>query len=351
MASEIGTGCIPAGSRPTMTTVPPRTAPLMADASPWWFPEDSTTTSASTASIASASSAFRTSSAPTARAISSGRSCMSTATIRARAGALEDGHRQGPDGAAADDQRRLASHLSGPRDGVPGDGGRFRQGSGPQLQPRRQRPEHPGRQCGVAAERTVGVRVTGRAAQVGAAGGKVRPVFRVPGGAGTRGGRVHRDGGAGPGSRAVRRGLDHGSDDLVAQHHGRLEHGLPRRAMHPVMQVRAADPAEGHFDKRFIGSRHRYRHVLDPQVARRVGHHRCGPCREHCCAAHQTTTVIPPSTKIVCPLTKFDPSEASHTAGPARSWTVPHRWAGVRPRIHELKASSSTRFWVISVWM
>ena len=64
----------------------------------------------------------------------------------AGAGAFEDGDGQGPDGAAADHQRRLSRHVPGARHGVPGDAGRFRQGRGPQLQPRRQRPEHPGRQ-------------------------------------------------------------------------------------------------------------------------------------------------------------------------------------------------------------
>jgi len=34
MASETGTGCGPEGSRPTITTRPPRTAPLIAEARP-----------------------------------------------------------------------------------------------------------------------------------------------------------------------------------------------------------------------------------------------------------------------------------------------------------------------------
>jgi len=37
--------------------------------------------------------------------------------------------------------------------------------------------------------------------------------------------------------------------------------------------------------------------------------------------------------------------------GPTRSSGVPHRAAGVRPTIQSLNRWSSTRLWVISVWI
>ena len=65
--------------------------------------------------------------------------------------------------------------------------------------------------------------------------------------------------------------------------------------------------------------------------------------------AAQTTTVIPPSTKIVWPLTKSEAGEASQTAGPTRSAVVPQRAAGVRPTTQAVKSASSTSACVISV--
>ena len=58
MTSESGAGCSPVGSSPSMTTLPPRVAPRMADSSPKRLPEHSTTTSASTAAMLSESLAF-----------------------------------------------------------------------------------------------------------------------------------------------------------------------------------------------------------------------------------------------------------------------------------------------------
>ena len=107
MASEISTGCRPEGSSPTMTTVPPRTAPLMAEASPWWLPEDSITTSASTAAIAVGVVALQ----DLVRAHGAGYLQRPVVHVHGDdppgAGALEDGHGQRADGAAADHQRRL----------------------------------------------------------------------------------------------------------------------------------------------------------------------------------------------------------------------------------------------------
>ena len=98
MAREIRTGCGPEGSSPTITTVPPRTAPWMAEARPWWLPEDSITTSASTAAIASASSALQDLVGAHGRAISSGLACMSTATIRAAPARLRTATARAPMG-------------------------------------------------------------------------------------------------------------------------------------------------------------------------------------------------------------------------------------------------------------
>ena len=267
------------------------------------------------------------------------------------AGPFEDGHRQRADGSAADHECRLAHHVAGTRDGVPRDAGRFHQRRGPQLQALGQGPEHPGRKSGVPAERPVGVGEACGAAQVRAVRGKIRTVRGIPGDARAGRGRMHRDSRARPRPGAVAGRHEHRSHDLVAQDHRLPEDRLAGRAMHPVVQVRAADAAERHFDHRFIGSRCGHGYVLNPEVACRMGHHGGRCCRKFRDAAHQTTTVIPPSMKMVWPLTKSEPSDASHTAGPARSCTVPHRCAGVRPRIQALNSSSSTRFCVISVWM
>ena len=65
--------------------------------------------------------------------------------------------------------------------------------------------------------------------------------------------------------------------------------------------------------------------------------------------AHQTTAVMPPSTKIVCPLTKADASLARNTSVPTRSSTRPQRPAGVRCATHAENSASSTSAWVSSV--
>ena len=150
MASDIRTGCGPEGRSPTITTRPPRTAPLMAEASPWWLPEDSITTSASTAAIASASAAARTAVG------SDGTGYFQRLLVHVHghdprgAGTFQDGDGQGADGAAADHQRRLARHVPGPRDRVPGHAGRFDQRRGPQRRAFRKRAEHPRGQVHVA---------------------------------------------------------------------------------------------------------------------------------------------------------------------------------------------------------
>src|SRR5690606_36617485 len=59
--------------------------------------------------------------------------------------------------------------------------------------------------------------------------------------------------------------------------------------------------------------------------------------------ADQTTAVMPPSTKMFCPDTKLDASEARNSSAPVSSAKDPHRPAGVRCVSHALKASSSTR--------
>ena len=130
--------------------------------------------------------------------------------------------------------------------------------------------EHPGRKGGVPAEGPVGVRETCGAAQVGAARGKVRTVCGVPGGARPRRGRMHGDGRACRRPGAVAGRQEHGSHDFVAQDHGRLEDRFARRAVDPVVQVRAADAAEGDFDNSFIGRR--YGHRERPQSGDRPPH-------------------------------------------------------------------------------
>ena len=234
---------------------------------------------------------------------------------------------------------------------MPGNGSRLRQGSCPQAEAFRQRTEHPGRQGGIPAEGAVCVREAGGAPQIGAARRQVGPVFGVPRGTGARCGRVNGDGGPGRRSGAVRCPLQDGAHNFVPQDQGRPEDRFTGGTVQPVVEVGAADAAKGYFHHRFIGTGNSDRHLLDPEVAGCMGHHGGRGGGEFVDAGHQTTTVIPPSMKMVCPFTKLEPSEASQTAGPARSWTVPQRWAGVRPRIHELNCSSSTRFCVISVWI
>jgi hypothetical protein len=241
---------------------------------------------------------------------------------------------------------------------MPGHRGGLDQGRRAQVHPLGQSPEHPYRQVHIPAEGTIGVGVAGSAAKVGAARGEVGPVRGILGRARTRRSRVDRDGGPGLRARTVGRGADHHPGNFVAQDQRRLQDGLPRRAMQPIMKVRSADPPVNHLHYSFIGCGPGQRDLIDPQVTGGVGHQRRTRGRQRvrigcqvCIQGHQTTTVIPPSIKMVCPFTKSDPSEASHTTGPARSSTVPQRWAGVLPRIQELNSSSSTRFWVISVWM
>ena len=64
---------------------------------------------------------------------------------------FEDGDDQRADGTGTDHQDALARHVAGPRDGVPGHGGRLHQRGPAQRQPCRQLAEHPGGQVDVAA--------------------------------------------------------------------------------------------------------------------------------------------------------------------------------------------------------
>lgn len=113
----------------------------MADASPKWLPEDSMTMSASTAAMATASSPFRTASAPTARAISSGLSCMSTATIRDAPLRFSTATAKAPIGPLPITRQSSRQH---PRRALRrvGDARRFHEGGCPEVQVFRQGPQH-----------------------------------------------------------------------------------------------------------------------------------------------------------------------------------------------------------------
>jgi hypothetical protein len=77
MAREIATGWSPGGSRPTMTTRPPRAVARIAAPRPAAEPDDSIAMSTSRASIASALAAASVRVAPSARARSRGASWTS----------------------------------------------------------------------------------------------------------------------------------------------------------------------------------------------------------------------------------------------------------------------------------
>lgn len=57
---------------------------------------------------------------------------------------------------------------------------------------------------------------------------------------------------------------------------------------------------------------------------------------------YYTAASMPPSTKMIWPLTKFEASEARKTAAPISSWGLPHRPAGVRLHNHLVKSASLT---------
>ncbi|MDI2021674.1 hypothetical protein PJL18_02195 [Paenarthrobacter nicotinovorans] len=232
---------------------------------------------------------------------------------------------------------------------MPCDAGRFHKRRLAKVQIFRQGTQHPGGQIGVAAEGAVCVRIACRTSKVGAPRREVWPVLGVPDVARCRGGRVDSHRRARCRTHTIGCLLEDNTNDLVAEDHRFFENGLARGAVQPVMEVRTTDPAIGNLHDGLVGLRCCQGDVLDAKIAFAMGYNCRTGCRED--DAHQTTTVIPPSTKIVWPFTKFDACDASHTVGPARSAVVPHLLAGVRPRIQELKSASSTRFCVISVWM
>src|SRR5829696_694545 len=140
--------------------------------------------------------------------------------------------------------------------------------------------------------------------------------------------------------------LGHGADDLVTQDHGCPQDGFASRAVHPVMQIGAADAAIGNLDDVLVGGRLTERYRLDPEIIGGVRDDAEGFGGDHGC---QTTAVMPPSTNRTCPLTKSEAGEARNTRAPIRSSTLPQRPAGVRPLTHALNSSSSTRALVSSV--
>ncbi len=225
-----------------------------------------------------------TSSAPTAVAISSGLGCMSTAVIRAAPARLRTATASAPIGPDPITSAVLPATSPARDTACQATAAGSINAAVRRSRPCGQGPEHPGRQVHVPAERPVRMRVTGRAAQVGAARGEVGPVRRIPHRPpGPGGGRVDRH--RGPRGRAgpVRRGPDHPAGNLMPEHQRRLQDRLPRRAVQPVMQVRAADPAVRDLHHGLIRGRGGQRHVIDPQVPRRVGDHRRARDRQHVC--------------------------------------------------------------------
>ena len=194
--------------------------------------------------------------APSFRAFCSGRSCMSTAVISPAPARFSTATTSAPIGPAPMTSADLFA-TSPARDTAcqATEAGSTRAASR-RLSPLGQRPQHPAGQGRVLDEGSVGVRESAGAAQVGAAGREVRPVGRIAGEAVIgRGGRVDRDRGANARPAAVRGRLHHGPDDLVAQDHRCPQDRVAGRAVRPVMQVRAADPAVGDLDHGLVGSR------------------------------------------------------------------------------------------------
>ena len=309
MAVATGTGWSPGGSRPSMTTRPPRAVFSMAAARPCGLPDDSMVTSGCTVRSAALSEASRVRVAPSARARSSGGWCRSTTVISAAPARRRTATTSAPIGPAPI-TRALRPRTSPARlDGMPGDAGRLGERGRAQRQPGGQRTEHVRLDRQEAREPALGVRMVGGAAEVGAGGGDVGPVGGVALGAVARvgPGRVHGDRGPGRRPRPVGGGAADGADDLVAEQHRFAEDRHPGGTVLPVVQVGAADAAVGDFDDGLVRPGGADGDRLDADVAGRVRDQADGPVRDAagCCGdgAHHTTAVMPPSTKIVCPLT------------------------------------------------
>jgi hypothetical protein len=73
------------------------------------------------------------------------------------------------------------------------------------------------------------------------------------------------------GPTAVPGGLDDPSDDLVAQHERVLEDRLPRRAVQPIMEIRAADPSEFDRDEGFVAFRDGFREDVHSEIIASMG--------------------------------------------------------------------------------
>lgn len=135
------------------------------------------------------------------------------------------------------------------------------------------------------------------------------------------------------------------ADHLVAQHHGLAQGEVPHPALVVVVQVAAADPAEGDGDRDLTGAGTVVRPFLDPEITGSVddtGVHECS-------FGGYRTESMPPSTYTSCPLTKSEAGEERKSRAPTRSSTLPQRPAGVRPRTQALNSSSATRAEVSSV--
>ena len=233
----------------------------------------------------SASAALRTSSAPTAWAISSGLVVQVDGDDPGGAGTLEDGDGQRADGAGADHQRGLPGTSPARETAC-----QATLAGSISAAVRRSMPAGRGRsiragRVDVPAEGAVGVRVARRAAQVGAAGRQVGPVRRVLGGAGAGRGGVHRDGGPGCRARCRRRPPDHGA--------GRSRGPAPAAPSGWTPPPRRAASSAGRSRRcrrsatsttASSGRGRGQRDVVDPQVAGGVGHHGRAGGRE-CCGA------------------------------------------------------------------
>lgn len=80
----------------------------------------------------------------------------------------------------------------------------------------------------------------------------------------------------GSGRRCLRAGARRAyqADDLVTEDEWFTQPELADRAVPPVVQVGAADPAVADVDRHLAGAGHRHRPLLHAQVARPVGHDR-----------------------------------------------------------------------------
>ena len=339
-----------------MTTRPPRAVFSMAAARPCGLPDDSMVTSGCTVRSAALSEASRVPGrAECPGAVERGLVQIDDGDLGCTRTA-QDGDDQRADRPGPDHEGAPAPDLSRTAHGMPGDAGRLGERGRAQRQPGGQRTEHVRLDRQEAREPALGVRMVGGAAEVGAAGGDVGPVGGVALGAVARmgPGRVHGDRGPGRRPRPVGGGAADGADDLVAEQHRFPEDRHPGGTVLPVVQVGAADAAVGDFDDGLVRARGRGRRPArrgrrGPRA--RPGRRR-GPGRASAGvrrSSHDRRHAAVDEDRLPVDVVRRRRREPD--GGPTRSALLPQRPRRGAAMTQALNAASSTRLWVISVWM